>query len=108
MYGPREFFLKGHTMSNAVDPKHFRKRFFAAASAYWDAIERQKQAEEELAEATQAFAFVAGIGIAYAVRALATEPRIVCVACHSDFMASDTGRPVCGDCLRSERSRNLA
>ena len=94
-------------MSNNVDPKHFRKRFFAAASMYWDALERQQQADAELAEATEAFAAVAGVGITYAVRALATEPRVVCAACHADFMASDTGRDVCGDCLRAERNNEI-
>lgn len=91
---------------NNVDPKHFRKRFFAAAAMYWDALERRQQAETDMAEATAAFSAVAGIGLTYyAVRALATEPRVVCAACQLDFMASDTGRDVCGDCLRSQRNQ---
>jgi hypothetical protein len=94
-------------MSNDVDPKHFRKRFFAAMSMYWDAVERQKQAELELADAFKIFSAIAGRGITYAIQQLASEPRTVCVACHVDFMTSDTCRDVCGDCLRSQRDASL-
>jgi predicted transcriptional regulator len=72
----------------------------------WDAIERQQQADADVADALAAVKDVAGIGIAYAVKQLASEPRIVCAACNSDFMASDTGRELCVSCVREQRINN--
>jgi hypothetical protein len=88
---------------NNVDPKHFRKRLQAAIDAIFNAAELQTQANAQMAEALDTFKRIAGPGMAAAMFELATEPRRVCSSCHGDFMASDTGRDICLDCITRER-----
>jgi hypothetical protein len=94
-------------MSNRVDPKHFRKRFLSIIAEVFDAADEAERANTKMAASLMKLHAIAGQSFAAAVHELATEPRRVCSTCQNDFMASDTGRDICAECVREERRRGL-
>lgn len=89
---------------NKVDPQHFKTRFLSAVGAVFDAARAQDEANERMSSALSKLHTIAGQSFATAVHELATEPRRVCSSCNDDFMAADTGRDKCRNCIDVDRA----